>query len=185
MAKLALVYGMRLLPVEDLGEVKEATVVLTNGRTARVAMHLIEGSKEEIEKTFRESIDAFFEMYQRFRDLAWFQKGDRQSGSKKVTRGKTLAGQVDFTFLLKDISSLERSAIAEVFGVDAGIAEIVVDEHGGLAGEFETLAALVAGNEIVKANHKGSGFCELATVLLARAARQLLFLAADLPANGC
>jgi hypothetical protein len=63
MAKLALVYGMRLLPVEDLGEVKEATVVLTNGRTAHVAMHLIEGSKEEIEKTVRESIDAFFEMY--------------------------------------------------------------------------------------------------------------------------
>jgi hypothetical protein len=63
MAKLALVYGMRLLPVEDLGEVQEATVVLTNGRTARVAMHLIEGSKEEIEKTLRESIDAFFEMY--------------------------------------------------------------------------------------------------------------------------
>jgi len=26
-------------------------------------MHLIEGRKEEIEKTFRESIDAFFEMY--------------------------------------------------------------------------------------------------------------------------
>jgi hypothetical protein len=37
--------------------------LLTNGRTARVAMHLIEGSKEEIEKTLRESIDAFFEMY--------------------------------------------------------------------------------------------------------------------------
>jgi hypothetical protein len=63
MAKLALIYGMRLLPVDDLGEVKEATVVLKNGRTARVAMHLIEGSKEEIEETFRQSIDAFFEMY--------------------------------------------------------------------------------------------------------------------------
>ena len=63
MAKLALIYGMRLLPVDDLREVKEATVVLKNGRTARVAMHLIEGSKEEIEKTFRQSIDAFFEMY--------------------------------------------------------------------------------------------------------------------------
>ena len=63
MAKLALIYGMRLLPVDDLGEVKEATVVLKNGRTARVAMHLIEGSKEEIEDTFRQSIDAFFEMY--------------------------------------------------------------------------------------------------------------------------
>jgi hypothetical protein len=63
MAKLALIYGMRLLPVDDLGEVKEATVTLKNGKTARVAMHLIEGSKEEIEDTFRQSIDAFFEMY--------------------------------------------------------------------------------------------------------------------------
>jgi hypothetical protein len=63
MAKLALIYGMRLLPVDDLEEVKEATVVLKNGKTARLAMHLIEGSKEEIEETFRQSIDAFFEMY--------------------------------------------------------------------------------------------------------------------------
>ena len=63
MAKLALVYGLRLFPSEDLGEVKEATIVLKNGRTARVTMHLIEGSKEEIETTFRQSIEAFFEMY--------------------------------------------------------------------------------------------------------------------------
>jgi hypothetical protein len=63
MAKLALVYGMRLLPEEDLGEVKDAVVGLKNGRTTRVTMHLIEGTKEEIEHTFRQSIDAFFEMY--------------------------------------------------------------------------------------------------------------------------
>ena len=63
MANLTLVYGMRLLPVDDLGEVQEANVVLKNGRTTRVSMHLIEGSKEEIEKTFRQSIDAFFELY--------------------------------------------------------------------------------------------------------------------------
>ena len=63
MAKLALVYGMRLLPAEDLGEVKDAAVVLKNGRTARVTMHLIEGSKEEIESTFQQSIEAFFDMY--------------------------------------------------------------------------------------------------------------------------
>ena len=63
MAKLALVYGMRLLPEEELGEVKDATVVLKNGRTAHVAMHLIAGSKEEIENTFRQSAEAFFEMY--------------------------------------------------------------------------------------------------------------------------
>jgi hypothetical protein len=63
MAKLALVYGMRLVPEEDLGEVKDATIALKNGRTARVTMHLIEGSKEEIESTFRQSIEAFFDMY--------------------------------------------------------------------------------------------------------------------------
>ena len=63
MAKLALIYGMRLLPVDDLGEVQEATVVLKNGRTAKIAMHLIQGTKEEIEATFRQSINAFFEVY--------------------------------------------------------------------------------------------------------------------------
>jgi hypothetical protein len=63
MAKLALIYGMRLFPSEELGEVSEATVTLKNGRTARVSMHLIEGSKEQIEKTLRQSVQAFFEMY--------------------------------------------------------------------------------------------------------------------------
>ena len=63
MAKLALIYGMRLFPSEELGEVREATVELKNGRTARVSMHLIEGSKEEIQRTLRESVEAFFEMY--------------------------------------------------------------------------------------------------------------------------
>ena len=33
MAKLALIYGMRLLPEEDLGEIADATVVLKNGKT--------------------------------------------------------------------------------------------------------------------------------------------------------
>lgn len=63
MAKLAVVYGMRLFPSEELDEVKEATVTLKNGRTARIQMHLIEGSKEEIVKTLRQSVEAFFEMY--------------------------------------------------------------------------------------------------------------------------
>jgi hypothetical protein len=63
MAKLALVYGMRLFPADELDEVSEATVKLKNGRPGRVTMHLIEGSKEEIEKTLRQSLDAFFEMY--------------------------------------------------------------------------------------------------------------------------
>jgi hypothetical protein len=63
MAKLALVYGMRLFPAEDLGEVQDATILLRDGRTARVTMHLIEGSKEQVEETLRQSIEAFFDMY--------------------------------------------------------------------------------------------------------------------------
>lgn len=63
MAKLALVYGMRLFPEDELAEVGEAQVQLRNGRTARVTMHLIEGSKEEIERTLRQSVEAFFDMY--------------------------------------------------------------------------------------------------------------------------
>jgi hypothetical protein len=63
MAKLALVYGMRLFPADELGEVGDATIQLKDGRTARVTMHLIEGSKEQIEGTLRQSVEAFFEMY--------------------------------------------------------------------------------------------------------------------------
>jgi hypothetical protein len=63
MAKLALVYGMRLFPEDELGEITEAIVTLKDGRTSRVTMHLIEGSKEQIEGTLRQSVDAFFEMY--------------------------------------------------------------------------------------------------------------------------
>jgi hypothetical protein len=63
MAKLALVYGMRLLPADDLGELGEAEITLKDGRTVHVTMHLIEGSKEQIEGTLRQSVEAFFEMY--------------------------------------------------------------------------------------------------------------------------
>lgn len=63
MAKLALVYGMRLFPADELSEVQEATLKLKDGRTTRITMHLIEGSKEEIEATLRQSVDAFFDLY--------------------------------------------------------------------------------------------------------------------------
>jgi hypothetical protein len=64
MAKLALVYGVRLLPGDELESVGEAGIVLKGGRTASVAMHLIEGASEkEIRKQLLESLDAFFEFY--------------------------------------------------------------------------------------------------------------------------
>ena len=63
MAKLALVYGMRLFPADDLDAVSDANVTLKNGNAGRVTMHLIEGSREEIEQTLKQSLDAFFDMY--------------------------------------------------------------------------------------------------------------------------
>lgn len=66
MAKLALVYGMRLFPADELDAVEEATVRLKNGRSARITMHLIEGSREQIERVLRQSIEAFFDMYPEF-----------------------------------------------------------------------------------------------------------------------
>jgi hypothetical protein len=63
MANLTLVYGMRLLPAEDIVEVGEAPVQLRNGNTAKVTMHVLEGSKEEIEAQLKHSLGAFFDLY--------------------------------------------------------------------------------------------------------------------------
>jgi hypothetical protein len=63
MANLMLVYGMRLLPSDEITEVGEAIVKLKNGREGRVTMHVLEGSKEEIEAQLRQSVDAFFSFY--------------------------------------------------------------------------------------------------------------------------
>lgn len=63
MANLTLVYGLRLLPSEELEAVAEATIKLKNGRNAHVTMHTLEGSKDEIEKQLKTSLEAFFDFY--------------------------------------------------------------------------------------------------------------------------
>ena len=63
MANLVLVYGLRLLPADEIVSVGEAPVELKNGNQARVTMHVLEGSKEDIERQLRTSLDAFFDFY--------------------------------------------------------------------------------------------------------------------------
>lgn len=63
MANLTLVYGLRLLPSDEVVEVGDATVKLKSGRDAHVTMHVLEGSKEEIEKQLKTSLEAFFDFY--------------------------------------------------------------------------------------------------------------------------
>ena len=63
MANLVLVYGMRLLPAEEVVEVGDALIKLKNGREARCTMHVLEGGKEAIEKQLQTSVDAFFDLH--------------------------------------------------------------------------------------------------------------------------
>jgi len=63
MAGLALVYGLRLLPADELESFEDAKVRLKSG-SASVTMHTIEGAnEEEIRKQLNLSLDAFFDFY--------------------------------------------------------------------------------------------------------------------------
>jgi hypothetical protein len=63
MANLTLIYGLRLLPEGEVAQVQDATLKLANGHEAHVTMHVLEGSREQIENQLRMSIDAFFDFY--------------------------------------------------------------------------------------------------------------------------
>lgn len=63
MANLTLVYGLRLLPEGEVKEIEDAQLKLENGHEARVTMHVLEGSREEIERQLKQSLDAFFDFY--------------------------------------------------------------------------------------------------------------------------
>jgi hypothetical protein len=63
MANLTLVYGMRLLPADEIASVGDAPITLKNGNEAHVTMHVLEGSREQIEAQLKMSLDAFFDFY--------------------------------------------------------------------------------------------------------------------------
>ena len=54
---------MRLLPADEIAAVGDAPVTLKNGNEARVTMHVLEGSREQIESQLRLSLDAFFDFF--------------------------------------------------------------------------------------------------------------------------
>jgi hypothetical protein len=63
MANLVLVYGMRLLPADDVEQVGDAPIKLKHGREARCTMHVLEGGKDEIVQQLKLSVEAFFELH--------------------------------------------------------------------------------------------------------------------------
>jgi hypothetical protein len=78
----------------------------------------------------------------------------------------------------------KKSAIAEIFGIGVGIAQIIVDEHRGLPGKLKAFAAFETSHEIVEPHHEGSSFGKLSAVFFACSARQFPSLPRDLPAHG-
>ena len=71
MANLTLIYGLRLVPEGEVKSVEDARLELASGNEGRVTMHVLEGSREEIEKQLRMSIDAFFDFYPEIRVGVW------------------------------------------------------------------------------------------------------------------
>ncbi len=62
MDKRAIVYGIRMFNAEELEEIPEAYVLMKDGTTNTITLHLIEGSPEECKAQLLQSLDAFFEL---------------------------------------------------------------------------------------------------------------------------
>ena len=55
--------GRRLLPEGEVTEIQDATLKRSNGHEARVTMHMLEGTRKEIERQLKQSLNAFFDFY--------------------------------------------------------------------------------------------------------------------------
>ena len=58
--KRVLVYGMRLFEPGMIAKVGRGDVLMADGRTNRVTLHVLEGSLAQIKKELSNRIDAFF-----------------------------------------------------------------------------------------------------------------------------
>lgn len=61
--RLTLVYGMRLFPAADVTSLTSGTVRFTSGEEARVTLHVIDGTRDEVKRQLAASVDAFFDIY--------------------------------------------------------------------------------------------------------------------------
>jgi len=62
MARYTLVYGLRLLPEGTVTSVDSANVTLTDGSTAAVTLHTIDGTIPQLRRGLDRSLDAFFDL---------------------------------------------------------------------------------------------------------------------------
>lgn len=61
MARYTLVYGLRLLPEGTLAGADEVRLKLSDGRTAGLTLHTIDGTIPQLRRGLDRSLDAFFD----------------------------------------------------------------------------------------------------------------------------
>ncbi len=61
MARYTLVYGIRLLPEGSLALADDVRLTLTDGSTAGLTLHTIDGTVPQLRRALDRSLDAFFE----------------------------------------------------------------------------------------------------------------------------
>ena len=61
--RFTLVYGMRLFPAGDVSLLSAGRVGFARGEEARITLHVIEGTREQVAKQLLASIDAFFDVH--------------------------------------------------------------------------------------------------------------------------
>lgn len=62
MARYTLVYGLRLVPEGTLASADEVRLRLTDGSTAGLTLHTIDGTIPQLRRALDRSLDAFFDV---------------------------------------------------------------------------------------------------------------------------
>jgi hypothetical protein len=62
MARYTLVYGLRLVPEGTLVDAGDVRLTLTDGQTAGLALHTIDGTIPQLRRALDRSLDAFFDV---------------------------------------------------------------------------------------------------------------------------
>ncbi len=62
MSRYTLVYGVRLIPEGSLKDLEDAKMTLSDGSTAGLTLHTIDGTIPQLRRALDRSLDAFFDL---------------------------------------------------------------------------------------------------------------------------
>jgi hypothetical protein len=62
-ARYTLVYGMRLFPARDVALLRPGKISFPDGEQSAVTLHVLEGTRAEVERQLLASVDAFFDIH--------------------------------------------------------------------------------------------------------------------------